>query len=535
MNARARILVAWMLVAVACNGGSSTTDASAYADVRDVPFVHPDVDGVDAASDPHLQVFVTDALTGEGLPCKLTIRGVNGTRTPEWSAPSPGGPGDQVGEWLDEDDWALGIGRWVLMARGRARIALPPGEYEVLATRGGEYSVLDFGRVTIRPMQGAILRGELRRVIDTAGEIAGEFHVHSAPSFDSDVPLDQRVLSLAVEGVEVFASTDHDALGDFRPAIAQLGLGNFIHWMPGDEITADGFGHFGAYPLPEGVNPATDLTHDEPSVAQIVARARGVAPNAVIQLNHPLWNDHPIGYWSVAGFDPSSGMSSTQIFSEFDAVEVFNSHTLDETAAGFVSPDGVIDAWMAMLQLGRGATAMGNTDTHRLAHTPPGWPRTYLRVPNDDPSGVTDAMVTTAILAGDALVTSGPFLRADIGGMRPGALARATSGHVTVHVDLQVVDWTPVDRIEVVVNRQVVTARDVLAPSQNGMRRESWDIDVTLTRDAWVVVRTRAADPLSDLAGTHARPLESLALVNPIYVDFDGDGQWTAPGIDGGP
>jgi hypothetical protein len=485
-----------------------TTDATSTVDV---PWVHPDITE-DRTGDGLLHVVVVDPIRGEGLPCKLTVRGLDGTPTPAWGR-TPGD--DQEGEWLDRDNWALGIGRWVLMGRGRADVALAPGRYRLTVTRGGEYAALELGEVRVGPRHGATVGGALRRVVDTEGEIAGEFHVHSAPSFDSDVPLDQRVLSLAVEGVEVFASTDHDALGDFAPAIAALGLAGRIHWIHGDEITADGFGHFGAYPLPDDVDPARDLTHDEPSVARIVARARAVAPSAVIQLNHPLWNP-AIGHWAAAGFDPMTGMARGEIFGAFDAVEVWNSHTLDQGAPEYVPVDRVIDAWMAMLQLGRGATAMGNTDTHRLSHTPPGWPRTYLRVPDDDPAHVTDAMVADAIRAGDASLTSGPFLRATIGDVRPGGLARAASGgEVTVRVVLQAPAWTPVDRVEVVVNRRIFV-RDVTVTAVDGVLRQAWDVPLALTRDAWVVVRTRAVDPVPDMAGVHAQSLPSLALVNPI-------------------
>lgn len=141
--------------------------------------------------------------------------------------------------------------------------------------------------------------------------------------------------------------------------------------MKGDEITADGFGHFGAYPLPDGVDPATQLTHNEPTVMGILARARAVAPGAILQLNHPMWREHPIGYWNRVGFDPVTGESAMALSTVFDTVEVWNSHTLDENPAFNVSVDGVIDAWMATVQTGRGATAVGNSDTHRLAETPP--------------------------------------------------------------------------------------------------------------------------------------------------------------------
>jgi hypothetical protein len=479
-----------------------------------------------------VRIVVTDALRNEGLPCKLTIWGVDGTATPEW------GWEEQIGEWLDRRHWALGIGQWVLMAHGRAGFQLPPGRYRFVVTRGMEYAALDLGVVEITEEQGVLLQGQLRRVVDTAGEIAGDFHVHASPSFDCEVPLDQRVLSLAAEGIEVFASTDHDVIGNYAPALRALGLERHLHWIRGDEITADGIGHFGVYPLRGGVDPSVDLVHPPgTTVSQVVARARAAAP--VVQLNHPLWRDPDIGYWSTAGFDPVTGRSAMELVNRFDAVEVWNAHTLDEWYPA--EPDEVIDAWMATLQLGlgpddrRSTTAMGNSDTHRLAHTPPGWPRTYLRVPDDDPANVTDAMVVSAIHAGDAVVTSGPFLRASIAGVRPGGLVRASGRTVMLRVELQAPAWTPVDRIEVYANRFVVTSREVTSLPMGGFRRQMWEIPVTLTRDAWIVVRTRAASPVSALAGTHFMPLPSLALVNPIFVDVDGDGIYTPPGIDGAP
>ncbi len=485
-----------------------------------------------------LEVYVSDELTGRGLPCKLTVRGTNGTPDPIW------GPNSQRGVWIDPASVALANGRWVLMARGRATLAigqgsgdwLAAGSYRLTVTRGTEYAALDLGEVVVGPTRGAVVTGTLRRVIETDGEIAGEFHVHSAPSFDSDVPLDHRVLSLAVEGVEVFASTDHDTSADFSEAIATLGLERHIHWVRGDEITANGFGHFNVFPLPASVEPERDLPHFEPSVSQIVARAREVAPSAIIQLNHPMWNTHAIGHWSIAGFDPSTGASRMELCNQFDTVEVFNAHSLDEAPSVMASVDTVIDAWMTTIDLGTSATATGNTDTHRLAKTPPGWPRTYLRVATDDPAEVTDAMITSALRAGDAMATSGAFLRATIGATRPGQLARDAGATVTLSIEAQAPAFVPLDRVEVYANHVMVAARDVTEPERAGARRQRWEIPLQLSRDAWVIVRTRAEQPVPhDPGGDHARPLPSLAFTNPIFVDVDRDGRWTPPGPHTGP
>ncbi len=475
-----------------------------------------------------VQVYVSDAVRGEGLPCKLTVRGLDGTPDPYW------GGYDDRGFWIDRDNRALAIGNWIMMARGRAEFRLPPGRYRLWVTRGMEYALLELGDITVTRTEGATLRGDLRRVIDTEGEIAGEFHVHSAPSFDCDVPLDQRVLGLAAEGIEVFASTDHDASADFRPAIRSLGLERWIHWIRGNEITADGFGHFNVYPLPEHIDPAYDLPHNEPSVMAILAQARRVAPGALLQLNHPMWGEYPIGYWALAGFDPTTGTSRMELTTLFDTVEVWNAHSLNEAPEFSAGVERVIDAWMATLQLGRGATAVGNSDSHRVAHNPPGWPRTYVRVPDDHPAQVTTPMVEGGLRAGDASLTSGPFLRFTVNGQRPGSVARGDQ--VSVSVELQAPSFVPVDEVRIIANRRIVRRLPVTVRPVLGVVRQSWVVPVSLSRDAWIVARTVARAPLHDgLVGAPLLPMASLALVNPVYVDADGDGRYQAPGIANGP
>lgn len=79
-------------------------------------------------------------------------------------------------------------------------------------------------------------------------------------------------------------------------------------------------------------------------------------------------------------------------------------------------------------------------------------------------------MVTAGLRAGDASLTSGPMLRASIGSARPGGLARASSGEVTVHIDVQAPSFASIDRVAVVVNRVEVASRDVTAAPDRGGR-----------------------------------------------------------------
>ena len=73
---------------------------------------------------------------------------------------------------------------------------------------------------------------------DTTGWTSGDFHLHSAPSPDAPVSLDERVASLACEGVELAVATDHNRISDYKPSVARLGLADRIVAVSGDEITS---------------------------------------------------------------------------------------------------------------------------------------------------------------------------------------------------------------------------------------------------------------------------------------------------------
>ena len=72
-----------------------------------------------------------------------------------------------------------------------------------------------------------VLRLRLNRALDTHGYACSDFHVHSAPSFDSDVPLDQRLIAALAEGLDAFAPTDHETVGDWQTEQAMLNMRSF--------------------------------------------------------------------------------------------------------------------------------------------------------------------------------------------------------------------------------------------------------------------------------------------------------------------
>jgi len=112
---------------------------------------------------------------------------------------------------------------------------------------------------------------DIERVVDTTGFVSADFHVHSAKSFDSSVPMSDRLVSFMAEGVDVLVSTDHSHVTDYGPLIASLGVSDQIATIIGEELTGgspvpadatqggiqafpEGIGHWNAWPL--DVNPA---------------------------------------------------------------------------------------------------------------------------------------------------------------------------------------------------------------------------------------------------------------------------------------
>jgi hypothetical protein len=127
-------------------------------------------------------------------------------------------------------------------------ITLPPGTYEVVFSRGLEYSI-DRQFFTVYPGAETQVVGHVNRVVDTSGFVSADFHVHGGNSPDSGVMLDDRVMSYVGEGVEFLSSSDHDVLTDYGPVIRSLGLEPLIHTQVGVESSPLMLTHTLGFPM----------------------------------------------------------------------------------------------------------------------------------------------------------------------------------------------------------------------------------------------------------------------------------------------
>jgi hypothetical protein len=438
---------------------------------------------------------ITDAVTGDPVPGKLTVLGehparpdprlhtdydrVPGLVTMQWSAR---GTTTDIGDGADP------------------RLVLPSGgTYRVIATRGPEWS---FAIADVAPQAGdpiGDLDFALRRVLDTAGYLASEYHVHSIGSPDSPVPWGKRILTAVADGVELWASTEHEWIADPQPLVEQMGLASYTRAIPGEEVSPFVYGHFIGFPLqPVAGSPnfgAVDWARGAGGFAmlpsEIMATLRDLGAQ-VIQVNHPRTTPSSSADFqafferAVLTFDYASktigGDPGRQpvpndylrlepgaaIWSfDFNALEVWNSLEVADTdgdgVRDLVSADQVMRDWFNFLSFGAGITPLGNSDTHTAVRDPVGIPRTMVRVPDDSPAALADGSAVEAVIdtlaarggaARDVVVTNGPMIRVTGVGDAQSVLGKVVSGAggVTLRVTVQATTYAPIDTIEVFAN-----------------------------------------------------------------------------------
>src|SRR5262249_55920826 len=78
-------------------------------------------------------------------------------------------------------------------ASGHTQLALEPGTWRVSISRGIEYGAFVGAAVTIADGQTTPLVVTLDHVVDTAGWISLDTHLHSELSTDSTFPIDDRI------------------------------------------------------------------------------------------------------------------------------------------------------------------------------------------------------------------------------------------------------------------------------------------------------------------------------------------------------
>ncbi|MCL4686013.1 hypothetical protein KJ059_14820 [Myxococcota bacterium] len=373
---------------------------------------------------------------------------------------------------------------------GVAEFDLEPGTYQVVVSRGDEYSVY---QETIAPVAGATtsVSAQIGRVLDTAGFVSSDFHVHMLNSPDSRVALETRARSFAAEGVENIVATDHDAITDLAPTIVASGLAPFLTTTIGEEITSFDYGHYNAYP--QGLDPtrvsngstdwggAAPPGEDFPSFghyvrtpAQIEAEALGKPQNAgletVVQINHIGSHFSPLridtGVEPPQSFLPDTSVfrldpAVANFFHPFPALELWNGNNNSHQNQFLIERIGI---WMNLLNQGYRATAVASTDTHTVLNLDSAGARSWTPSSTDVPAAIPSAEIGQAVKSQRLVGGQGLYVQtrlvagsasADFG-LGNSTLVTTNTGSVDLEIRIQAPLWAPYDQIEIYRNAQTV-------------------------------------------------------------------------------
>jgi hypothetical protein len=438
---------------------------------------------------------VRDAETGKPIPCKLTFVGVDGTRDPEFT---------RVDIARQEGEGAIAAFNRVMSLTGVGFARVPFGTYDVTVSRGPEWEISTTKKLKLSA-RGATITARLAHAVDTPGWLSADFHVHAARSSDSRVPMQDRIYEFVADDVQMITATDHNVISDYEPFIKELDAGRYITSAIGDELTTNGWGHFGAFPLPRDI--FKDVRRD--------------APGAVIDVHHPRI-DAEIGYFDLGQFDARSDKAARAGFSwDFDALEVMNGYQ-DPVRR---SVDRVVDDWFSLLNHDHIVTATGNSDTHHLTFNIGGYPRNYVKVKEDQPERIDPKEIASAIKFHHAFLTTGPFVSLLVNGGTIGDLVPARGGKISGEVTVQAAPWVSVSRVTLYLNGQEVK-RWTVAPGTDALRFKQ-SFDLSTPRDGYVVARVDGDRSMTPVVGDGKTfTAYPFALTNPVFLDVDGDGKY---------
>lgn len=362
-------------------------------------------------------------------------------------------------------------------------LRIPSGTYTLYAGRGFEYGV-DSLQLTIKAGERAKRRLVVRREVDTKGWIASDTHVHTfTHSRHGDATLEERVITLAGEGIEMPVMTDHNTYVDLRPSLEQAaGRNSNLRMSPvvGDEFTTR-VGHFNVFPrVGEGKVPDAGVS----DWGGVATSLRASGSEQVVVLNHAR-DVHN----NFRPFDPSRHLSVTGISPGWqlpaNAMEVINSGSQQ---SDFMQ---LFHDWFGMLNGGTMLTPIGSSDSHDVSRYIVGQGRTYIRGNDSDPGGIDTGMAIRGMMKGEVLVSCGLLVKMVVNGRYgPGELASGTR-RINVVVEVLGPAWSNADSISLFMNG--LSVKSAAVPGRKGVpvrQRFTWDLttpshDVFLVALAW--------------------------------------------------
>ena len=491
-----------------------------------------------------------------GHAMRLAFRGENGTADPDFED-------DLTGYGVSGEDGMIESRKVSdVHLTGTAgdidHIFLPDGSYRVYAVRGPEF---DITQARLRIADGADATLTITppaRVVATTGHMAADMHVHSAPSLDNAFAPMKRVRTFVAEHGEIMVAAEHDTIFDFNPLIREMGVADKMISITGTEVTSTqqterapySIGHMNFFPLkPKPHHHKRGLpNHENRRTRDVLHDMHVHFDDPVAQLNHPrdsfklsgktlpddyreLINDeqffdhmgvaaHPYNPHIPLNEGPNASLIEAHPVTgqrdiDFDILEIMNG------TQGYRPQrvDAVRQDWLSLVAQGEKIAATANSDSHNKWQIV-AMPRNMVRLGRDEIADFSLRRFTNAVKAGAFYGTTGPFIDLRLGQAQIGETHSGKDA--TLSGRIYSADWARAETLRVQVNGVTI---EELPLAKEGV----FSLPMDFSKDSFVTI-----EAIGEAGDTYQAVYPGFfpyAYSNPIYVDADGDGAWTPPGL----
>jgi len=367
----------------------------------------------------------------------------------------------------------------------------------------------------------------------------------------------ERLRTFVAEHGEVMVASEHDTVFSFDQLVKELHLSAKIITITGTEMTSEvpshrvpkTIGHanfFPLEPLPQAFRRGAPNGENR-RVREVIHEMQRRNPDIVSQLNHArrslalsgelpddfkeqidsqAYLDHmgpaahpyqpalPINSYpnnTLIEADPVSGLRDI----DFDVIEIMNGPQADRVSR----VEAMRLDWLSFLKQGIRIVGSANSDSHTRS-SQVAMPRNMVAVEDDSLAAFDIATFTSAIKKGNMYGTTGPLLTLDFSGVKMGGLAHVPKGRLSGTVSSAA--WVDAKTISAQINGETIETKTL---DESG----EFSFELEFLNDALLTVEVHGD------AGADYQVVYPLfipyAFSNPIYIDADGDGQWTAPGL----
>jgi hypothetical protein len=458
-----------------------------------------------------IPVTVTDAATGNEVPCRLTLTRVDGTLAALRAEPA------------GKIAMRAGV---VYTQHGKTQLTVPPGDYILYASRGFEWSVAE-AKLSVKAGENSPVKLQLTREVPTEGWIAVDSHIHTLTySKHGDATIEERMITIAGEGIELAIATDHNHHADYAPVASRMGISGRFTSVVGNEVTTK-HGHFNAFPIAPGA-PVVDHNKDDWSV--LVPAIRATPGVKVITLNHP--RDLHSGFVPLGGlqFSPQTGKHrQAKALHGVDAMEVITSAAM-QSDIHLLYRD-----WFALLNRGHHIAAVGSSDSHDVSRFILGQGRTYVAVPDADPSKIELEKVWQSYQQGRLLVSMGLLAQVLVDEKYSvGDLATGLGDKVKVTAKVYGPRWARADHLALYANGILIREQKITDEGRAGEKagitweipRPKHDVHLVVIATGPGVTAPHWEIPTPYQASSKAFTPRVFGSTNPVWLDADGDGKF---------